>query len=76
MKVNGKSLQQLKERELNSYEIVMCLSSALIHWWENMYYAQTKQIISEYTNFRNAPIALIGRTWMWMSYKPKKEKKN
>lgn len=31
MKVNGRSLQQLKETEFNSYKIVMYLSSALIH---------------------------------------------
>lgn len=44
---------------------------------KHMYYGtQTKQIVSEYTNFRNIPIALIGRTWILMSYKPKKEKKN
>lgn len=42
---------------------------------KHMYYGtQTKQIVSEYTNFRNIPIALIGRTWILMSYKPKKRK--
>lgn len=30
---------------------------------KHMYYGtQTKQIVSEYTNFRNAPTTLIGRT--------------
>lgn len=44
---------------------------------KQMYYGiQTKQMASEYINFRNAQIGLIGGTWIWMSFTNKKEKKN